>query len=288
MTAPNTVRERGARRLGKPMRVVRTTEVTPLMRRITVTPVGEDTLPGADHEHLGPNMKVFIPRPGQAEPVMPHREDGRLVWPPEDVRATVRTYTTRRYDREASEMDIDFVLHGDAGVASSWAANAKPGDILGVGAPGGLTVREADWYLLTGDQTALPAISVILEKLPATARGYAFVEIPDAREEQELVRPAGVELVWLHRDGAPAGTGTLLADAARSVEMPTDESVFAWAGAESAAVLDLRRHWQHERGLDRRRKLAIGYWKRGISETEYSHRHDHDRADEDRYENQPH
>ncbi|MCP2260042.1 NADPH-dependent ferric siderophore reductase, contains FAD-binding and SIP domains [Streptoalloteichus tenebrarius] len=287
MTAPANVHERGARRLGRPMRVLRTTEVTPLMRRITVGPTGGEGLPGADHEHRGPNVKVFIPRPGQTEPVMPHREDGRLVWPPEDVRATVRTYTVRRYDLEASEMDIDFVLHGDEGVASTWAANAEPGDIVGVGAPGGLTVREADWYLLAGDQTALPAISVILETLPETARGYAFVEVPDAREEQELVHPAGVELVWLHRGDAPAGTGTALADAARAVTIP-DGSVFAWAGAESTTVRTLRRHWQEECGLERRRKLAIGYWKRGISETEYDHKHDHDRAEEDRYENQPH
>ena len=35
----------------------------------------------------------------------------------------------------------------------------------------------ADWHLLAGDETALPAISSALEALPANAIGKVFIEV---------------------------------------------------------------------------------------------------------------
>ncbi|MDP9428578.1 MAG: siderophore-interacting protein, partial [Actinomycetota bacterium] len=123
--------------------------------------------------------------------------------------------------------------------------------------------RPAGWLLLAGDETALPAITRILAAAPPSTRGVALVEVADATEEQPLRRPEGVEVRWLHRDGIPPGEGTLLADAVAALDRPAGEDLFAWVGAESAAVravrADLRGRW----GLGRAQHHAIGYWRRG-------------------------
>ncbi len=260
--------------------VLRTAQVTPRMRRITL---GGDEIAGFG---TGPNIKVLIPPPGDPDPQWPTvGPDGRKVWPPEDRRPAIRTYTARRYDEAAGELDVDFVLHGDHGVASRWAAQARPGDVLGIAGPGGRVHADADWYAVAGDHTALPAIGKIVEELPEHARGHVLVEIPDAGEIQDLKPPPGVELRWIMRDGAEAGTTTLLADAVRELPWPTDlpgDRIFAWVAGESSAVRAIRTHVRDERGLNRRRYLAIGYWKHGMNETSYHDEHDNDR-DEDYY-----
>ena len=248
------------------------------MRR--VTPGGED-IPAVGRRHTGPNVKVFIPQPEQRAIAFPtfdaHR---RPVWGPDEARPTVRAYTVRRFDAAAGELNIDFVLHGDHGVAARWAANARPGDILGVSEASGISIKQADCYLFVGDQAALPAIGRLLEELPAEACGQAFAEIPDATEEQPIVTRSGVALTWLHRDGVPAGRATLLIDAVRALARPTEGRIFAWIAAESAATRAIRTHLITERGLQRQSLLSIGYWKVGLDETTY-HDHDHDHDDHD-------
>lgn len=278
-TLPST----GHRPVGRVLQVVRTRDLTPHMRRVTL---GGDELAGADDGQHGPNVKLFLPRPGQVQPILPTRDQaGRIVWPSDDERPTVRTYTARRYDPDAREIDIDFVLHGAGGIASGWAEQTRPGETIGVSAPGGLSVRASDWYLLAGDHAALPAIGLILEKLPPAARGVALIEVPDAAEQQPLPTRSGIEVRWLVRSGA-GPEHDLLADACRAVAWPDGGSVFAWVGAESSAVRTIRRYLDDERRLDRRRKLAIGYWKRGLAEDVYHERHDNDREAEDKFENQ--
>jgi NADPH-dependent ferric siderophore reductase len=183
----------------------------------------------------------------------------------------------RRLDRAAGELDIDFVMHG-AGVASNWAAEARPGDKIGIGGPGGPEVRPADWYLLAGDHTALPAISRILQQLPRDAKGRAFVQVPHKTEEQAIPHPVGVELIWLHADA-----GQELEEAVRAAPWPVHGQVYAWLAAESSIVRALRGYVRDERKLGRREFLAIGYWRRGMSEPEYHEKLDHDRG-EDFYE----
>jgi NADPH-dependent ferric siderophore reductase len=164
------------------LQVRRAELVTPHMRRITLAgddmagfPVGSD----------GAHIKVFLPRPGQDRPVLPTLGPKGPVWPPPEQRPITRTYMVRRFDATAGELDIDFVLHDDAGPASGWAARAKPGDFIGIAGPGGpdRAVMGADWHLLAGDLSALPAIAATLETLPAAARGFAFIEVPDSRDE---------------------------------------------------------------------------------------------------------
>jgi len=247
--------------------VVRTAMVTPGMRRITVG--GEEALGMPD----GPNLKLILPpRPGAALEVPLRGEKGEALWPPAERRPAIRTFTVRRYDPKIGELDIDFVLHGDEGPASAWASRARPGDPLGISVPGGREVRPADWYLLVGDHTAVPALSRILETLPADAKGRALIEVPDARDEQPLVHPSGIALRWVHRRH-PAQ----LEEAVRALRWPDGGEPFVWVGTESEAARSIRAYVRDERKLDKRRFLVIGYWRRGMSETEYAAAHDHDR-----------
>lgn len=252
------------------MRVVRTATVTPHMRRITLS--GQDL---GRYATGGLHVKLLLPQPGAGQPEWPVLgANGLPVWPEGEARPAVRTYTLRRIDAAAGEVDIDVVLHDDGGPGSLWAGRAQPGDRIGMLGPGGGTVGEADWYLLAGDETALPAIGRILEQLPATARGHAFVEIADAGEEQPLAHPPGIRLTWLHRGAEAPGGTTLLADAVHGVDdwPGADVPVFAWAGTEFEAFRALRTHWRGDRGLDRTRHLAVAYWRRGRAEGEFDKR----------------
>ncbi|MFD1815435.1 siderophore-interacting protein [Rhodococcus gannanensis] len=258
------------------------TDVTPLMRRVTFAGAGVATY--AHDPSRVPNVKLVFPDPDGNLVLPVGSASGRLSWPDPTVRQRVRTYTVRRLDPEKAEMDIDFVRHGDEGLASAWAERAQPGSAIGAAGGGGITAKESDWYLVVGDETALPAIGRMLERLHPDARGVALVEIDNPAEEQDLVRPVGVEVRWLHRNGAPAGSTELLIDAAKSVELPTDGSVFAWVSAESRVVLELRRYLRVEAGLNRKVTLVIGYWRLNATETEYGHTADHDRDFDEHYE----
>ena len=264
--------------------VARVTDVTPRMRRITFAGPGVATY-AVDPTRV-PNIKLVFPDPDTGELALPvGAADGRLSWPDPSIRCRVRTYTIRRLDAESAEMDIDFVRHGDEGLASSWAERAEPGSRIGAAGGGGITALTSDWYLIVGDETALPAIGRMLERLHPDARGVALVEVDNPDERQDLTKPVGVQLRWLYRHGAPAGTTELLTDAARAAAIPTDGStVFAWVSAESKVVLALRKYLRRDAGIDRKATLVIGYWRRDATETEYGHTSDHDRDFDEHYE----
>lgn len=256
------------------LHVVRNRLLTPNMRRITLS--GDEL----DNYGDGPNIKLLVPPPGVTEPDWPMAgEGGRPIWPAPDKCPALRTYSLRRYDPVAREIDVDFVMH-EHGVASRWAANAKPGDLLGVGLPAGLTVAPAKWYLLAGDHTALPAIARIMESLPPTARGRAFIEVPGPADEQPIDCRADIELTWLHRGGVEPGDSTLIQDAVLGMEWPSPEDGFVWIGCESATVRRLRAHARKQRGFGPRQVLAIGYWRRGMTEPAYADAFRNDRDDE--------
>lgn len=232
----------------------------------------------------GPNIKLQIPPAGVASPQWPGMDPaGRTAWPAHHPQPVSRTYTIRRLDEAAGELDIDFVLHGDEGPASSWAARAQIGDELGIAASGGVGASTADWYLLVGDHTAVPAIAALLESLPETARGHAIIEVPDEGEQQIIASHSQIQVQWLHSHDVAPGTTGALERAVQAIEWPDAQAIpFVWVGAESSAARAIRKYLREERGLDRRRMLVIGYWKQGFSETEYKERHDNDR-DKDYY-----
>lgn len=172
-----------------------------------------------------------------------------------------RKYTIRRIDAAAGRLWIDFVLHGDAGPGSAWAARARPGDLVGAIGPGGRSVEPADWYLIAGDETALPAIGRIAGFLPADAKGIVLAEIAGPAEEQDLRLPAGMVLRWLHRGAAP-GTVLLLPPAVAGVAIPDLGSIFIWVGAEYEAAAHIRGGLRKTRKVDKSNSLVVPYWRR--------------------------
>lgn len=152
------------------LHVVRAYDLTTLMRRIVLGGADLETF-DVPSNALGPYIKLLIPPQGVVPEWPTLSPDGRLLWPPVETRPVMRTYSVRKFDKEAGEMHVDFVLHGDRGIASGWAMRAQPGDPVGVWGPGCVTTQNIDWYLLAGDHTALPAIAFILENLPETAKG---------------------------------------------------------------------------------------------------------------------
>ena len=232
-------------------------DVTPSVRRVVLS--GTPTAVAA----AGPTVNLLVPRVGDTAPRWPRiAKDGRIVWPDGAHGVSLRSYTARRQDPAAAQVEIDFVLHGD-GPAAAWAAAAAPGALLGVAGAGALGERTAGHLLLAGDETAIPAISRILAAAPATTRGVALLEVAGAAEEQPLTVPDGVAVRWLHRADTPPGESTLLADAVAALQRPDGDDVFAWVAAESAAVRTIRADLRGRWGLGRAQHHVIGYWRRG-------------------------
>lgn len=244
------------------MTVRRVCNVTPLMRRVTLT--GEDV---AHFETGGLHVRVLIPPAGR-EPRWPKAApDGRTLWPKGEDELTARVYTIRRIDHACREVDIDIVLHGDeAAPGSHWASTAAPGDRVGLMGPGGGEIAKARCYVLAGDETALPAIARIAEGLPATVQATAFIEVANAAEEQPLASAARLETVWLHRDGAVPGTTRLVEAALRRADWSDSDDVFVFVGCEQAAARNIRSFLQKERSLAKKSCLVAAYWNRGCQQ----------------------
>jgi NADPH-dependent ferric siderophore reductase len=180
-------------------------------------------------------------------------------------RAAVRSYTVLDLDVTAGTLAIDFALHG-SGFAMRWARDAEPGDTIEVQGPGSGYAPDptADWFLLAGDDAALPAIRQALAALPPDARGHAVVQVGAPAEELPLPAPAGVEVRWVHRDAASPG----LADAVRALPW-LDGRVDVFVHGEAQAVMQEIRPYLTERGVDARAASISGYWKRGLVDEEF-------------------
>jgi NADPH-dependent ferric siderophore reductase len=178
----------------------------------------------------------------------------------------VRTYTALYPDVAAGTLAIDFVTHGDEGVAGPWAQAAQPGDEIEARGPGGGYRPEptADWHLLAGDESALPAITAALEALPAGAVARVVILVEDADHVPALPLPAGAELTVLHR--ATLAEGESLGAAVRALEWLPGR-VHAFAHGEAHEVMHgIRPYLLQERGLGRDQVSVSGYWRRGRTE----------------------
>ncbi|MBR8640821.1 siderophore-interacting protein [Streptomyces tuirus] len=240
--------------------VVRTERLTPHMQRVVL---GGEGLAGfaadtcTDHyvKLLFPPEGVTYPDPFDMQRV--RDELPREQWP------VTRTYTVRQWDPEHRELTLDFVVHGDEGLAGPWAARVQPGETVLFMGPGGAYAPDpdADWHLLVGDESALPAIACALEALPRGARAYAFVEISGPEEEQKI--DSDVDVVWLHRGDRPLGEA--LVEAVRSLEFP-EGRVHAFVHGEAHFVKELRGLLRVERHIPREDLSISGYWRRGHNE----------------------
>jgi NADPH-dependent ferric siderophore reductase len=176
-----------------------------------------------------------------------------------------RTYTLRRADPQRQELTIDFVVHGDEGIAAPWAARAEPGDLLTMSGAGGAYRPDpaSDWHLLAGDESALPAICSALEALSDDARGIAYLETSDPGEYLDAKLPGGVEVVWLHRPH-PGSQPRLLADALLAGSwLPGRADVFAHGERESMKAV--RAALKGRLGDGDQLSLS-GYWAAGRTE----------------------
>lgn len=232
--------------MGKPekreLEVVRSTRITPHMHRVTL---GGEGLAGFPADQESAYIKLIFPRGEEESPLM-------------------RTYTIRH--QRATEIDVDFVLHEHLGPASGWAASARPGDRILVGGPGAkkLIQPQADWFLLAGDMTALPAISVNLAALPDDARGHAVIEIADPADKQPLVHPDNLQVHWIINP-QPDPTGTPLLDKVQGLPW-LDGQPAVWAACEFGSMRALRRWLKQTHEVPRSHLYVSSYWKIGQTE----------------------
>lgn len=178
-----------------------------------------------------------------------------------------RTYTLHSVDEQARTLQIDFVVHGDDGVAGPWAASAQPGDQVCFAGPGSgyAPNPNVDWHLMAGDESALPAITAALAALPQDAQGIALLEVTDAADELPLQAPDGVEVRWLHRGGPFTPESTVLAQ--ELLETPWRAGhVQVFAHGEREVIKQLRRYFTDVRSLDRRQMSLSAYWAHGRAE----------------------
>jgi NADPH-dependent ferric siderophore reductase len=162
------------------------------------------------------------------------------------------------------ELTVDFLLHGE-GPGSTWAQQARPGQMVAVShQPGGSYKVDdaAEWYLIGGDEAALPAVGTLLEALPASCFAHVFVEVEDPAEELELESPARFRVTWLHHGGATGQVGRKLEHAMREFRFPEGIGR-VWIGCEAGVMREIRRHLLNERGMDRTHAHTQGYWKYG-------------------------
>ncbi len=255
--------------------VVRTKQLTPHVVRVVLGGKGFDTFTPNDHTDSYVKL-VFVADDVDVSTLeQPLTLDSFNALPPQH-RPTVRTYTVRDADPQRREITIDFVVHGEHGVAGPWAASAVPGQRLFVMGPSGAysPSPEADWHLFAGDESAMPAIGAALEALPDSAIGKVFIEVAGPEDEIELTAPEGVDVAWIYRGGradlAPedsAGDHAPLITAVKEAAwLPGQVHVFIHGEAQ-AVMHNLRPYIRKERGVDAKWASSIsGYWRRGRTE----------------------
>lgn len=227
------------------LEVIRTTDLTPHMKRVTLGGLKATDFPA---DQASAYFKFLFPRQGSDKPLM-------------------RTYTIR-HQRE-DEIDVDFALHEPAGPASHWAMTVQPGERIDIRGPGPkkMVNVEADWFLLVGDMTALPAISVNLEQLPDNAQGHVVLEVTDDSDIQSLKHPAGVRLHWIIAPTADP-SGQRLVDAVK--QLPWLEGTpSVWVACEFNSMRALRQHFRESTELPKSHFYISSYWKMGVNEDDH-------------------
>lgn len=234
-------------------------QLTP--RLLQVTLAGSE-LEGLTVEQPAASVRLLFPSAGTRQLVMPTWNGNEFLLP-NGERPTIRTFTPRRVDPQALELDVEIVVHAD-GAASRWAEEAEPGDSAAVSGPGrGYVVDpEAPAFCLAGDETAIPAISQLLETLPGSRPVQVHVEVADPTARLELTSRPQTTIQWHDMDPG-AAFGDALVAAVRGAELAPATRV--WVAGEAAAVQRIRRHLFDERGLPRSQTAVRGYWKYGRS-----------------------
>jgi NADPH-dependent ferric siderophore reductase len=250
--------ERPARR----QRLVQVEEVTQLTPHMVRIVFGGESLEGfgagAFTDHY---VKLQVPPQGAGYSAPFDVEEIRAARPKEEWPRT-RTYTVRAWDAEKTQLTVDFVVHGSTGVAGPWAQSAQVGDLLQLGGPGGAYTPspDADWHLMVGDPSVIPAISASLPRIPEGVPVVVVLQVDGPADEQPLSSPGDLTVTWIHSDDEDA-----LVDALRLLELPAG-AVHAFVHGEAAAVRGVRRHLLVDRGVPKDALSVSGYWKRDRTE----------------------
>jgi NADPH-dependent ferric siderophore reductase len=271
---------RRVRREPPAFRTVAVRGTVPLSPRLIRVTVGGDELDGMTIDLPAASVRLLLPPPGASELVMP-AWDGNEFLLPDGTRPTIRTLTPRRLDPSARALDVDVVVH-DGGALSDWAQAARPGDPVAVSGPGrGYSVDpEASDYLLAGDETAIPAMSQLLEHLPDAMPVRVLVEIADPAARLARLQGGRPESPDSLTSGSPASgpdgpavswhelppgspPGDALVAAVRAVAEDVGPAPKVWAAGEAAAVQRIRRLLFEDAGLPRSQAAIRGYWKHG-------------------------
>jgi NADPH-dependent ferric siderophore reductase len=240
--APRRVRHETRRRV---LDVKRVDKIAAHMIRVTLS----GDLEGFTSLGFDDHVKLFFPdtaAPAGGEPQM-----------------LARDYTPRRYDAAGNTLEIEFAIH-DAGPATRWAEQVRPGDPLTIGGPRGSFIipTNFDWHLLMGDETAIPAIGRRLAELPPGTRAVVIAEVDGPGDEIKFDTAADVSVIFAYREGVVAGASDVLARTLKTARLPAGD-YYAWVACESLIAKALRVQLLADHGANKKWMRAAGYWRRG-------------------------
>lgn len=222
-------------------------DLSPHMRRIVFS--GNDLNDFPFHQESA-HVKVIIPQPGTQKPKL-GLYFGAKKW--------MRSYTIRHFDTTSKHLAIDFAVNDHNGTISGWALEAKQGDYVGIGGPGPIkhTDFKADWHLIVGDFTALPAIAATVERLPADSKGYIIVQIPTAEDKQNIRTPPNMTIQWLINSEV---SKNILLEHTKAIEWLNGEPAIFIAG-EASQVKTIHQYAKTQPTYKKSNTYASGYWK---------------------------
>lgn len=279
MSNKETPKEKNIYRPAPPrlIQVKRITDVTPGMRSITFT---SDDLHTYPDNTGGAHLKIFLPVEGQIKPTIPSFSEKGPVWPENEPRAIVRTYSVRAIRPEQKEIYIEFAVHEDAGPAINFAMNAKVGDYIGITNPGGPDplIAPASHYYMAADPSSLPALMALVETMKADVQGKVVIRVEHNSDKQQINAPKNLEIIWLI--GSVEEQTDNLINEFMSWTLSKENAAF-WIAGEDKIIRALRRYIRRDKGYDRSQIYAIPYWRFGYDEEGYHAERHHVMDNED-------
>lgn len=229
--------------------VTNTQSITPRVRRITfsTTDMARFEKQDAIHLRIMVNFDDFLTQ---------RKSQG----PDPDVVPVWRRYTVRAVDPSSNHVMIDFFLHDTDGPGVNWAKSAQPGDKVGISSLSGCGFKPADWYLIAGDETSLPAIGRLVEDLPTHAEATAIIIVSNPDEGQQLKSPANLDIKWIYRDCCDDIQAKFLTAIQRVAYPSDDRKKLIWAGCDVQTARKIRQYVRDKHGFSKEEQAVFGYW----------------------------